>query len=127
MSESEIRALLRTICDDLDRALRKVVLPTTLGVGLALGACSDDTTPLPDTTKADAVVQADSGQDQQVADALPADQQVAEAKPADQQVADAKPADQQAADTLPHWDYWPPPPYMAPDAAPLYRSLRGRC
>jgi hypothetical protein len=124
MSESEIRALLRTIRDDLDRVLHKVVLPTTLGVGLALGACSDDTTPLPDTTTPDAV--ADSGAaDQQVADGMPADQQGADGTPADQQVADAEPADQQSADTQPKWDYLPPPPYMAPDAAPLYRSLRG--
>jgi hypothetical protein len=126
MSESEIRALLRTICDDLDRVLHKVVLPTTLGVGLALGACSDDATPLPDTTTPDAVADA-SLADQQTTDAPPADQQVADAVPADQQAADTQPADQQVADTQPKWDYWPPPPYMAPDAAPLYRSLRGRC
>lgn len=119
MSESEIRALLRTIRADLDRALRKVVLPTALGAGIALSAgCSDDAeTPHPDAKTPDAALVDSVRPDQQGVDqAVVADGAV----PADQQT------DQQGADSQPGWDFYPPPPYMAPDASPLYLSVERR-
>lgn len=51
MSEREMRQVLASLCNDLDRrakalgrGLKKVMLPAALGAGLALGAggCSDD-------------------------------------------------------------------------------------
>lgn len=51
MSEREIREVLRSVCEDMDRrarravrgGVRKVVMPAVLGAGLALGGgCSDD-------------------------------------------------------------------------------------
>lgn len=50
MSEKQIRDILRDVCSDLDRhsrrvvrqGVRKIVLPTVLGAGLALSGCSDD-------------------------------------------------------------------------------------
>ena len=55
MTEKEIREVIRELCDELDQSarrmvkqgLRKVVLPTVLGAGLALsvGGCGDRTTP----------------------------------------------------------------------------------
>jgi hypothetical protein len=45
----------------------------------------------------------------------------------DQQLADSSAPDQKAQpDVLPHWDFLPPPPYMAPDAAPLYLHSVGK-
>ena len=86
--------------------MRRVMLPAALGAGLALGAgCGDRSAPSPDGKVADAGVD-----HQQVADT---------STPADQQVK----LDKQIADTYVPWDFYPPPPYMAPDAAPLYRSL----
>ena len=38
MTESEIRRVLRELCDDLDRAARRVILPAALGAGMALSA-----------------------------------------------------------------------------------------
>ena len=75
MSESEIRALLRTIRADLDRALRKVVLPTALGAGIALSAgCSDDaSTPQPDAMTSDAALVDSASPDQQGVDQAVAD------------------------------------------------------
>jgi len=120
MSEKEIRSLLRTICADLDRSIRKALLPTALGASLALGACSDDSNGQPDTTTPDTAV-VDAGHDQKVAD-----QKVPDGALTDQRVADQTQQDQQAGPDLPKWDFWPPPPYMAPDAAPLYLSLTDR-
>lgn len=50
MSEKQIRDILRDVCSDLDRhsrrvvrqGVRKIVLPTVLGAGLALSGCGDD-------------------------------------------------------------------------------------
>lgn len=98
MSEREIRGLLRTICEELERrgrtlvrkGVRKVLLPTTLGAGLALAGCGDDTTP-----DRDAKATADAG--------MP---------------------DTGKTDTFkPKIDFGPPMPYMAPDAEPLYDSF----
>ena len=36
MTESDIRRVLRELCDDLDRAARRVILPAALGAGMAL-------------------------------------------------------------------------------------------
>jgi hypothetical protein len=57
MTEREIRELLRTVCLDLDRCARKVVrkvlVPSMLGAGLALAGCSDrDPTPTDDSSVA---------------------------------------------------------------------------
>lgn len=45
MTELEIREILATVCRDLDqcarRVVRKVVVPSVLGAGLALGGCTD--------------------------------------------------------------------------------------
>jgi hypothetical protein len=38
VTESEIRRVLRELCDDLDRAARRVILPAALGAGMALAA-----------------------------------------------------------------------------------------
>ena len=38
MTESEIRRVLRELCEDLDRTARRVILPAALGAGLALSA-----------------------------------------------------------------------------------------
>ena len=57
MSEREIRGF-------IDRLLRRVVLPTALGTGLALGAgCSDRSTPSPDGKVADAGIDHHQPQD----------------------------------------------------------------
>jgi hypothetical protein len=118
MNEREIRDLLGTIRADLDRRfralLRKAVIPTALGAGLVLGACSDDTNgPNPDSIKSDMAV-VDSGQQ---------DKGPGSETGVDQKVADSAKADQAKPD-LPKWDFQPPPPpYMAPDAAPLYQSV----
>ena len=58
MSEKQIRDILRDVCADLDRhsrwvvrqGVRKIVLPTVLGAGLALSGCSDDDVVKKDTT-----------------------------------------------------------------------------
>ena len=46
MAEDEIRRILSSVCASLDRraksAMRKLVVPGVLGVGLALGGCGDD-------------------------------------------------------------------------------------
>jgi outer membrane murein-binding lipoprotein Lpp len=104
MSEKETRRLLQRICEDLDRyarLARKLVLPTTLGAGVALAGCGDSTTPKPDSARGDVAK----------TDALKADASKADAK-----------ADTLKAD-LKKWDQEIPKPYMAPDAEPLYRSL----
>ncbi len=72
MSEREIRGILRSICDELDqyagrlisKGVRKVLLPTAVGAGLALGGaagCSDDSPPSPDATTSDSISQTDGG------------------------------------------------------------------
>lgn len=72
MSEREIRGILRSICDELDqhagrlicKGVRKVLLPTAVGAGLALGGaagCSDSSTPSPDATTSDSISQTDGG------------------------------------------------------------------
>jgi hypothetical protein len=61
MSEKQIREILKDVCADLEQhsrrvvrsGVRKVVLPTVLGAGLALGGCdlgseSDYGAPMPD-------------------------------------------------------------------------------
>lgn len=123
MPEHEIRQLIGIISRDLDRglrrALRSVVVPAAIGVSVALAGCSDDTTPtdaqVPDTALVDGA--ADSGP----ADGPLADQQGPD-QATDQQLADQQSPDQ-TVDTGIKWDNLPPPPYMAPDTAPLYRSL----
>jgi hypothetical protein len=50
MTEREIREVIRELCDELDecarRVVKKVVLPSMLGAGLALaGGCSDNPVP----------------------------------------------------------------------------------
>jgi hypothetical protein len=47
MSESEIRAVLREVCDELDRRARQLLLPAIVGAGLALAGCGDDSKPVP--------------------------------------------------------------------------------
>ena len=42
MSESEIRAVLREVCDELDRRTRQLLLPAIVGAGLALAGCGED-------------------------------------------------------------------------------------
>ncbi|MFH1130817.1 MAG: hypothetical protein V1754_05740 [Pseudomonadota bacterium] len=67
MSEKEIRATVRQICEDLDKrarylarnGIRKVVLPAVLGAGLAISGCGDETTvPLYGVPPAEAGVEA---------------------------------------------------------------------
>ncbi|MFH1130816.1 MAG: hypothetical protein V1754_05735 [Pseudomonadota bacterium] len=67
MSEKEIRATVRQICEDLDKrarylarnGIRKVVLPAVLGAGLAMSGCGDETTvPLYGVPPAEAGVEA---------------------------------------------------------------------
>ena len=38
MTETEIRRVLRELCEDLDRTARRVILPAALGAGMALSA-----------------------------------------------------------------------------------------
>jgi hypothetical protein len=120
MNEREIRDLLATIRADLDRGLRlvrKAVIPAAVGAGLALGACSDEGASIqPDSMKPDtAMVDAGAG------DKGPADDK---GPTPDQNVADGSTPDQKVTpDILPHWEFLPPPPYMAPDAAPFYQQL----
>jgi hypothetical protein len=90
---------------DIRRFLRDLLLPTALGAGLALGACSDDSNgPQPDGKK--------------TADAAVTDSKKAEDS---QGTEDSQVADQQQLppDGL-------PTPYMAPDAAPLHQHLAAK-
>jgi hypothetical protein len=47
MSESEIRAVLREVCDEIDRRARQLLLPAIVGAGLALAGCGEDSKPVP--------------------------------------------------------------------------------
>ena len=68
MSEKEIRSVLRSLCEDLDRrarramrsGMRNVVMPAALGAGLALSGCSDDSSTTIDSGKTDVAI-ADAG------------------------------------------------------------------
>lgn len=103
MSEREIREILREVCADLDRhsravvrnGVRKIVLPTVLGAGLALGGCDSASRPM-------------------YAAPLP-DGQVA-----DSQVSDGVAPTDGAVYAAP--DVGPTPPYMAPDSSPVYAA-----
>ena len=127
MSEKQIRDILRDVCADLERhsrrvvrsGVKKVVLPTVLGAGLALGGCdlggeSDYGAPMPDGYYKEASVdakQADGivGKDVAIYSAPDA----IYAAP-DLQKVDAGPSeDYQAPDAG-----GPQPDYMAPDGAP---------
>ncbi len=130
MSEKQIREILRDVCADLERhsrrvvrsGVRKVVLPTVLGAGLALGGCdlgneSDYGAPNPkpdglykeagvDAIKGDGIV----GKDVAVYSAPDA--------------VYSAPMDMKKVDAGPTEDYQAPdagaaqPDYMAPDGAP---------
>jgi hypothetical protein len=104
MSEREIRGILRSICDELDqhagglisKGVRKVLLPTAVGAGLALGGaagCSDRSTPIPDATTSDSISQTDGG---------------------------TKPDITKNPDMHQKLDINWPLPYMAPDCEPLH-------
>jgi len=104
MSEQEIRGILRSICDELDqhagrlirKGVHKVLLPTAVGAGLALGGaagCGDDSTPGPDATTSDSMSQTDGGTKQ---DSV------------------------QPPDMFKKLDINWPLPYMAPDCEPLH-------
>jgi hypothetical protein len=108
MSEREIRSLLGEICHELDRrarsAIKNVAIPAALGAGLALGACSDDSTSPPkDAATAD--IQRQDGQPRKDA-SRPSDGGV------DLSQIDMGPAPEYAA---PQLDAGIAPAYMAPD------------
>ena len=127
MSEKQIRDILRDVCADLDRhsrrvvrdGVRKLVLPTVLGAGLALTGCdARENVPLYGVP---ADVGVEAGLDvfpYMAPDAGPRDQKV---EPAEAGAPDLMygVADQVPADTVPPPPDGPPVlPYMAPDSKP---------
>lgn len=116
MSEKQIRDILRDVCSDLDRhsrrvvrdGVRKIVLPTVLGAGLALSGCSDD-----DVVKKD-MVGVEAGMLYAGPDAGPLDKGPDPKK--DGAVDDAGKGDVGTPDA------GPIPPYMAPEGGTLYMA-----
>lgn len=126
MSEKQIREILRDVCADLEQhsrrvvraGVRKVVLPSVLGAGLALGGCdlggeSDYGAPVPDgyykvdAGKGDGVVE-DVGK----GDAIVGKDAAVYSAP---DAIYAAPMDGAAADTKKEADNGAQPDYMAPD------------
>jgi hypothetical protein len=115
MTEKEIREVIRELCEELDerarRMVKKVVLPTMLGAGLALsvGACGDRTAP----GKQDVISAAD------MAYGVPLYMAPSDYRPADHFVggpdmAYRAPDREPRLDGKPKPDLGPIPPYMAP-------------
>jgi hypothetical protein len=138
MTEKEIRAYLK-------RIFAKMMVPTTLATGLAMAGCSDDSTPtdgaVADGAVTDGAVDQQQAADgaidqqqaadgtidqQQAADGAVDQQQAADGAVDQQQAADGAVDQQQSVDTVQYWDIPPYPPYMAPDAEPLYRSYQDK-
>ena len=127
MSEKQIRDILRDVCHDLDRhsrrvvrdGLRKIVLPTVLGAGLALsGGCGDD------AVKQDTTVQKEAGPPDSAyiaPDDFGPDGKVDPKKDAavDAPVKDTV-GGADSAYIAP--DTGPVPPYMAPEGGMLYMA-----
>ena len=128
MSEKQIREILRGVCADLEQhsrrvvrsGVRRVLLPTVLGAGLALGGCdlggeSDYGAPYPDGYTKEAGVDA-----QKVDGIVGKDVAVYSAPDA----VYSAPLDLKKVDAGPNEDYQAPdaggaqPDYMAPDGAP---------
>ena len=128
MSEREIRKILRDVCADLERhsrqvvrdGVRKIVLPTVLGAGLAMTGCDARENVPVYGVPADAGIEAGRDMMYGAPDAPPkGDGKVepVEAGAPDMMyaVADAVWPSDTASQPL---DLPPPPPYMAPDALP---------
>lgn len=129
MSEKQIRDILRDVCADLEEhsrrvvrsGIRKVVLPTVLGAGLALGGCdlgneSDYGAPMP---QPDGLYK-EAGVDAELSDGIVGkDVAIYSAPDAIYAAPDLK-----KVDAGPSEDYQAPdaggpqPDYMAPDGAP---------
>lgn len=116
MSEKEIRGILQEVCAELDRrvrdavrqGVRKVLLPTALGAGLALtpGCESERSTP-----SSDAIAQVDGGSQPQADSGRLDSGAIPPYMAPDRDMGGPQP-DYMA----PEPDGGPIPPYMAPDA-----------
>jgi len=127
MSEKQIRDILRDVCADLDRhsrqvvrqGVRKIVLPTVLGAGLALSpGCGDD------AVKQDTTVQQDGGLLYMGPDAGPPD---TGPDPKKDGALDGPGTDGVGTPDMAYMgpdagkaDAGPIPPYMAPEGGTLY-------
>ena len=122
MSEKEIREVLRGVCHDLDRysrrvvrqGVRKIVLPTVLGAGLAMTGCGERASVPVYGVPADAGVEAGSRDMMYGAPDWPPkdDQQLGPTPDMVYGVADGPIKDDA------YWTSPDIPPYMAPDAWP---------
>jgi hypothetical protein len=129
MSEREMRQVLASLCNDLDRrakalgrGLKKVMLPAALGAGLALGAggCSDDSQPAPNDAGIEASVKDIGAMDNALYMAPDAKADLGPQPPyMAPDGATPPPEDAAAADTAVQKDAGPVPPYMAPDMGGL--------
>lgn len=128
MSEKQIRDILRDVCHDLDRhsrrvvrdGVRKLVLPTVLGAGLALSGCGDD------ATKSDTgATQKDTGAEVGAADMA---YMGPDAGPPPKDAAGKEAGKEAGLPDLMYMgpdvgpDKGPMPPYMAPEAGTLYMA-----
>lgn len=111
MTEKEIREVIRELCEELDRGarrvvrqgMRKVVLPSMLGAGLALSACSEPASVY-------SVPPRDGGADRAADGKVGSPEGVLYGVPWDQKVI--------KEDGKAKVDLGPMPPYMAPEAGP---------